>query len=108
MKVTKDIVKKLYEITYLLPGNFSDAEVNKVKEEVLALVKKHKGEVKQESDLGRKPLAYKIKVTSKFYQEALFFYLEVILLPEKISGFERDLHLNKDIMRHLLIATEQK
>ena len=104
MKVSKDILKKLYEITYLLPGDFSDAEVKKVKEEVLALVKKHQGEVKKESDWGKKSLAYKLKVVSKFYQEALFFYLEIELLPEKISDLERDFNLNKNIMRHLLVT----
>jgi small subunit ribosomal protein S6 len=108
MLVSKDNLKKLYEVTYLLPGDFSEVEVKKVKEEVLALIKKHKGEVKQENDWGKKTLAYKIKVVSKFYEQALFIYLEIELLPEKVSFLERDFNLNKNIMRHLLIANEQK
>lgn len=108
MKVLKDTTKKLYELTYLLPGDFSDAEVNKAKEEILALIKKQKGDVKQELNWGRKPLAYKIKTVNKLYQEAIFCYLEITLLPEKISDFERDLILNKNIMRHLLVKSNQK
>ena len=45
MKLVSETKTNAYELTYLVSAGFTDSELKKVQEEVLALVKKFKGEV---------------------------------------------------------------
>jgi ribosomal protein S6 len=60
MKLAKEIITKDYELTYLVPGDLLDADVSRLKKEIIDLVAKNKGTVVKEDDWGRKHLAYNI------------------------------------------------
>ncbi|MFH2118643.1 MAG: 30S ribosomal protein S6 [Candidatus Paceibacterota bacterium] len=106
MKLKTAAKIKLYELTYLVPGSFTDSELTKVQEAVQALVKKHKGTVKAEDAWGKKSLAYDIRQAGKSYSEAHYVHLIVELDATIAQDFERGVYLNNDIIRHLLVEAE--
>ena len=106
MKLKTTAKIKLYELTYLVSCSFTDSELTKVQEAVQALVKKHKGVIKSEDAWGKKSLAYGIRQAGKTHTEAHFIHLIVELDSAKAPAFERDVYLNNDVIRHLLVEAE--
>jgi len=105
IKIVKDNQKRDYELTYLLPAYFTSAELNKHKAVVEELVKKHKGEIKNTEDWGKKTLAYRIKKAGKSHSEAVYIHLVLTFLPEKVQKFAREVQLLDDLLRHLLVVS---
>ena len=101
--VKKDKTKRNYELTFLLPADFTSAETKTVTDELEALIKKHKGELISQDDWGKKYLAYKIFHAKKRYAEANYFHWVVAILPEKVISLEKELYLAAKIIRHLLV-----
>jgi len=106
MKLKATAKTKLYELTYLVPGDLTDSELTKVQETVQALVKKHKGAIKSEDVWGKKTLAYDIRRASKSYKEAHYIYLVIEMNPAIAPIFEKDIYLENAIIRHLLVEAE--
>lgn len=109
MKIPAIDKTRQYELTFLVPGDFTDGEYSKVKEDVVALIEKNKGKVEYQEDWGKKTLAYKLKRKGKLYTEAIYAHMVLSVDAEKSTEIERNILLNADIMRHLLVlATEEK
>lgn len=109
MKIPAVETTRQYELTFLVPGDFTDGEYSKVKEAVEALVKKQKGTIVSQEDWGKRPLAYKFKRAGKFYTEALYAHFVIELKAEKVQALDKAMILNHDVMRHLIvIASEEK
>jgi ribosomal protein S6 len=106
MKLVTSAKTKLYELTYLVAGDFTDSELTKVQETVQALVKKHKGSVKSEDAWGKKSLAYEIRQAGKNHREAHYVQLVVELESVHAPAFERDVYLVNEIIRHLFVEAE--
>ena len=104
MKLKTETKTNIYELTYLVSGGYTDGEVKKVQEEILALVEKYKGEVISETVWGKKPLAYSIRKAGKTYDEAYYVHLRLNLATEKAPEFEKGVYLNNDIIRHLMVV----
>jgi small subunit ribosomal protein S6 len=107
MKLVTAAKTKLYELTYLVAGDLTDSELTKVQEAVQALVKKHKGTIKSEEVWGKRPLAYLIRKASKNHKEAHYVQLVIELETIVAPAFERDIYLNNDLIRHLLVTAEE-
>lgn len=108
MKLVTEIKTNVYELTYLVSGGFTDSELKKVQEEIVTLVKKHKGEVLSEEVWGKKPLAYTIRKVGKTYDDASYVHLRISLIAQKAPEFEKDIYLNNEVIRHLLIVEKKK
>lgn len=107
MKLVADKQTRHYEVTYLVPTTFTDAERKTIDEAVAAVVAKRKGTVVSTEDWGKKHLAYTIDSHGKKHTEAFYTHMVVSLDPSKTQAFEKDLYLEERIIRHLLvIATE--
>lgn len=106
MNIAKEVVKRDYELTYLLAGDLLDADLARVKKAVLDLVKKHKGELVREDNWGRKHLAYKVREAGKTYEEAVYVHGLVTFPVLNVQKFDQELTLNRDIIRHLLVLAE--
>lgn len=107
MKLDQEIIKKDYELTYLIPGDLLDADVSRLKKEIVDLVAKNKGSVVKEDDWGRKNLAYGITQAGKTYQEAVYVHMVVNFPVSKVQAFEHSLALNNEIIRHLLVIADE-
>ncbi|MEN8253366.1 MAG: 30S ribosomal protein S6 [Patescibacteria group bacterium] len=106
--VKKDKVKRNYEFTYLLPGGYTQTEIDKTKSEIEALVKKFAGKLLDTQEWGKKALSFKIKKNKLIHNEALYHYLELEFEPKSILGFEKAVNLMPQVIRHLLVLAEVK
>lgn len=107
MKLSKDIISKQYELTYLIPGDLLDADVSRLKKEIVELVVRHKGEVIKEDEWGRKHLAYNISQGGKTYAEAVYMHMVVQFSVRTVQAFDQDLALHREIIRHLLVIADE-
>ncbi len=107
MKLVKEIISKNYELTYLIPGDMLDADVSRLKKEIVELVGRHKGSVVKEDDWGRKHLAYNISQGGKTYAEAVYVHMVLNFPVSTVQAFDQDLALHREIIRHLLVIADE-
>ncbi|HCR80861.1 MAG: 30S ribosomal protein S6 [Candidatus Pacebacteria bacterium GW2011_GWB1_47_8] len=103
MKLVTTAKTKAYELTYLAPGNMTDSELKTVQETVQGLVKKHKGSMTSEDSWGKKTLAYALRKGGKTHTEAYYLHLVLEFPTDQAPLFERDVHLDNDLIRHLFV-----
>lgn len=96
-----------YEIMLLISANFTEAQTTKVLAEFKAEITKAKGKITSEDIWGRRELAYPVNKETEGFYVVLRFDFE----PAGLIELERNLGLNKDILRHLVtlpIASEKE
>lgn len=109
MKIPKDVQPRTYELTYLIPDGFTDAERSQIDEEIATMVqKKYKGKVAETEDWGKKRMAYKIKHNNVSHTQAYYTYLMIEMDPEHAPELERALQIHDKVMRHLLVKAEPR
>ncbi len=106
MKLVKESIKREYELTYLVTGDLLDADVAKIRKEIVDLITELKGKVVEEADWERKLLAYKIRHAGKAHAEAIFTHLVIELSPSKVQKLDKEMALHNQVMRHLLVLKE--
>lgn len=106
MKLVAATKTKLYELTYLVTGSLTDSEVKQVQTVIQDLVKKHKGTIKSEEVWGKKSLAYAIRQTGTNHTDAIFLHLVVEFDTTQVNPFEKDVYLEDQVLRHLLVEAE--
>ena len=108
LKIIEDHQARLYELTYLLPTNMTDSQLSAAQKEVQTLIEKYTGEVVATQDWGKKDLAYKLKHQSKKYDQAVYTHLLIKFFPDKVQAFEKELLLNEELLRHLLVVSDNQ
>jgi len=101
----KDEVRE-YEITYLVGSAYTTAEINSIRDSVVALVGREGGEIVDTQDWGKKELAYVIKKDGKRYNEALYTHLVVKLAASRAREVIRAIELKREVIRSLMIERE--
>ena len=91
-----------YEVTYILRPSLEENEVEERANAIAEIVKNQRGEVVAIEKLGKKRLAYEITDVREGYYVSMKFKSDAAQAKE----FERQLRLNEDVMRHLLIKEE--
>lgn len=99
-----------YELAFHLVPTLGDDRVNKVFEEVINLVEKNKGKVVSQSEPALLDLEYQMEKTvdsikMKFNQA---YFAWVIFEGGDVIALKESLDAHKNILRFLLIKTEQK
>jgi small subunit ribosomal protein S6 len=93
---------KTYELVVLFHPDL-EIDIDPPIAKIEKLVEQAGGKVIKRDNWAKKRLAYRIK-----HQDfAVYVYFEVELDPSKAPGFERNLLLTEEIMRHLIIAKEE-
>lgn len=108
MKILSLKRRRQYELTFLLPATLTEGEVVKTTDEVVALIKKHQGEVTNEEKWGKKRLAYQIKKGSKAHQEAFYVHLQFSLDADQLPKLDQVINLRTDLIRYLLVVAVVK
>lgn len=91
-----------YEMVYILQPNIDEDGQNTISERLGQTVSSFGGEVLNIEPWGRRTLAYPIK---KFF-EGHYVLLRFNMQPEGADEVERQLRLNENVIRHLLIRTD--
>lgn len=107
MKLVKDKRVRNYELTYLLPEALTSSEVAQAKEAIEQLLKKHKVKILSQEDWGKKAMAYPIKYKSKKQYEAFYVHMVLEADSSAMPKFEKNLYLNQDVIRHLVVLTDE-
>ncbi|PIY80428.1 MAG: 30S ribosomal protein S6 [Candidatus Pacebacteria bacterium CG_4_10_14_0_8_um_filter_42_14] len=109
MKLLPKNETRLYEMTSLIPASLTSEEFEKVKAEILAVLKKYKAEVKNQEDWGKQSLAYTIKKAGTRYDEARYIHWLIEMLPSAVLKIDTDLrHSVTSLIRHLIVLEEKE
>jgi small subunit ribosomal protein S6 len=91
-----------YEVTYILRPNLEEADVETKAGQLADSLRTGGAEVGEIEKMGKRRLAYEIRDVREGYYVVMKFKSDAALAKE----FERQLRLNEDVMRHLLINLE--
>lgn len=107
MKLPADTRTRVYELTYLIPTSYSETERQAVDEAVQKTLKRYKAEVKETADWGKRDMAYKIRHGSQAHAQAYYSHVVFEVVSENVQAIEKDIYLQNEIMRHLLVVVEE-
>ena len=85
----------MYKLALLIKDSLDE----KARGELLDSVKKNLGEIKKEDLWGSRGLSYKIQKADKAY----YAYFEFETAPTNVPSLDKQIKLNEDIVRYLLI-----
>ncbi len=88
-----------YELMYVISPRLMVEEIDSTIERIQGLVQDAGGEILLTDNWGRRRLAYPIK----HHFEGTYVLTHMTLPPERVAGFERAMHLNEHVLRHLVI-----
>ncbi len=92
-----------YEVTYILRPNLEENEVTERTNAVTELLKNNGGEVVSTEILGKKRLAYEVNDV----REGIYAVMRFRSSGDAAHELERQLGLNEDVMRALLIKLDK-
>jgi len=92
----------MYELTYIINPNLSEAEVAAQADKVRGFINDFGGEVKNEKLQEKRRLAYPVK------KQGFGFYVTIDfnLAPENVAELDNKIKLEQVVLRHLLITKE--
>lgn len=91
---------KKYELLYIIPGQFADAEIDGVMKDVAKLAEAEASvKISRNESLGKIRLAYIIKKVKNGTYVLVHFEAE----PESIDALDRALRLKDDVLRHTIV-----
>ena len=106
MKILKEKRVRSYELTFLVPASLTTVDIAAANTAVLALSKKHGLKITDQEDWGKKELAYPIRFSGKDVREAIYTHLMVEAEATTVQAFEKELNLQQNVIRHLLVIAE--
>lgn len=93
-----------YEVTYLLRPSLEEAEADQRASAVAQALKANGGEILSVDKLGKKRLAYEVRDV----REGIYVVMRFRSEPAAAKELERQLGLNEDVLRALLIRLDKQ
>jgi small subunit ribosomal protein S6 len=93
-----------YEFAYIISPEIEEENLERVTEKVGELIARDGGRVLRLDSWGRRRLAYPIQN----FREGHYMVAQVDLEPGAISELKRSLGLTEEVIRHLLVRTEEE
>ncbi len=91
-----------YELMFIVNPTLEEANIKKVADDIKNVIKKSKGKIIEEKEMGQKDLAYEIQKHKKGYYFLFTFEADASLIAE----INRISNVNENIIRHLVIKIE--
>lgn len=91
-----------YELLFILNPEFTESELKDVVKDVRDIVEKSRGEAIEEDSWGKRNLAYEIKG----FREGYYFVWQVAVPETDVAYLKRNLEVNQDVIRFMLIKRE--
>jgi len=89
---------QLYQLDYLVSPQTSEQDAQSIGEKIKSLIEKQGGSIVKTEPLIRQMLAYEIKKFNEAFLAGFIFNLK----PEYLKEIEKELSLEKNILRHLM------
>ena len=91
-----------YEFMFIVNPNLEEAAIKKVADDMKDVIKKTKGKITDEKDMGQRELAYEINKHKKGY----YFLYVLEADASAIAELNRVSNVNEDVIRHLIVKLE--
>lgn len=91
-----------YELLFIVSNKFAEDEVKPIVEEVRNIIVNNEGKVTFEEYWGKKELAYPIQ----HFNHGYYALYEFDCAGEKMAKIDKDLRMNKKVLRHQIIVKE--
>ena len=88
----------IYELFYLVPTSYTDAEVSGIMEKVSGMITKAGGSVSRHEMLARMKLAYPVKRQ----RHGVYVLAHLTVEPAAIQELDRQIRLTDEVLRHQL------
>ena len=89
---------------YIADPTTEDAMIGQLNTEIESLVESEGGKVVSTDDMGRRPLAYRIKK----FTEGYYYLFEIEGSGSEIAELERRLRVNDKIVRYLTVRVDEE
>lgn len=91
---------KKYELLYIVPGQYTDAEIAGIQKTVAEWIEKINGQITRQENLGKIKLAYPINKVRHGTYILVYFDLE----SHDFSVLDREMRMSHEILRHQIIV----
>lgn len=95
---------KKYEIMYIVNASLDDAARQSLMERLHAVITNHDGSIDKVDEWGVKEFAYEIDHMNKGY----YVVINVTANNEGISEFQRVARINNNVVRYMVLKTEDE
>jgi len=102
--LVEEILTDHYELLFMISANYTAEEVKPISTKVADLIKKSKGNITLEDDLGKLKLAYPIKNLSHAY----YLLMEFDMPKDNLHDLNRQLKLTNEVLRFLIVKKKIK
>jgi small subunit ribosomal protein S6 len=96
-------VLREYDFTIITKGDISEGDNAKVLSGYEGLMTKDGGEILKRDDWGSKKLTYPIKKTFRGY----YTNYDFVGTPENVAEMERLMRIDDNVLRHLIVRTDE-
>lgn len=97
--------QKHYEFTFIIPGNIPEDQHQEIFNKLKSLLEKNQAQnITVTSEVGRRKFSYPIKQL----RHGFYFSWEFELLPKNLATIEKELKINKDVLRYFIIRKRIK
>ncbi|NNE68377.1 MAG: 30S ribosomal protein S6 [Pyrinomonadaceae bacterium] len=97
-------INRVYELMYIADPATDDAVIGQLNTEIESLIESEGGKVVKSDDMGRRPLAYRIKQ----FTEGYYYLFEIEGSGREIAELERRLRVNDKIFRYLTVRVDEE
>ena len=95
---------RVYELMYIVDPTTDAAVIGQLSTEIESLIESEGGKVVSSDDMGRRPLAYRIKK----FTEGYYHLYEIEGSGKEIAELERRLRVNDKIIRYLTVRVDEE
>jgi small subunit ribosomal protein S6 len=92
-----------YELMFIVTPEVEGDDLAATAARVQEYIEREGGTVQKSEPWGMRRLAYPIRN----HWEGQYVLMDVMLDPERVSAFERDLRLVEEVIRHLIVLREE-
>jgi small subunit ribosomal protein S6 len=98
-----EVLRNEYEIVYIAKPTLGEDGVQALNDRFAAVIGGQNGEITATEMWGKRTLAYPIE---KFF-EGVYILSRVAMPPQGTIEVDRMLRLNEDVLRHLIVRTDE-
>ena len=98
------MANRVYELMYIADPVSTDEDIEKINKEIETLVESEGSTIVKTDDMGKRPLAYRIKK----FTEGYYYLFEIEGAGKEIAELERRLRVNDKIVRYLTVRVDEE
>ena len=106
MKIVQETIIRLYELTCLVATEYTQAELDTIKQKISDVITKNGGEVKKVEEWGKKEMAYTIRKEGKQYREANYLHFAFEADTTQVTKIKETMNIVDEVVRYLLVRSE--